>query len=99
MNGINIAYLQYYSRSVIDIINRLFVPVLLAIAFITFLWGVYNYFILGATDEKNRADGRQFVLWGIIGFAVIFSIWGLVNIVSGTFNLPHGGVAPRFPLL
>lgn len=77
----------------------MFVPVLIAIAFITFLWGVYKYFILGAADEKARTDGRQFVLWGIIGLVIIFSVWTLVNIVSGTLGFPTGGLAPRPPLI
>ena len=98
--GVNPSYLQGYASSIIDVINRLLVPVLIAIAFIVFLWGVFNYFILGAADEKKRIDGRQFVLWGIIGFVVIFSVWSLVNIVSGTLGFPTGGGrAPRPPTL
>jgi hypothetical protein len=97
--GINPSYLQGYSNSIIGIINRMFVPVLIAIAFITFLWGVYKYFILGAESDTERATGRQFVLWGIIGLVVIFSVWTLVNIVSGTLGFPTGGLAPRPPLI
>jgi len=88
-----------YSGDIIDIINGLFLPVLMAVAFITFLWGVYQYFILGASDEKSRTTGRQFVMWGIVGFVVILSVWGLVGLVGSTFNLSPGGVAPAYPLI
>ena len=97
--SVNISVIKGYSDGIIKIINDVFVPVLFAIAFFVFLWGVYKYFILGATEEKSREDGRTFVLWGIICFVVILSVWGLVNIVTSTFNLPTGGTGPKPPTL
>lgn len=97
--GINMSIIRGYSSSIINIINNVFVPVIFAIAFLTFLWGVYKYFILGASEEKSREEGRNFVFWGIIGFVVILSVWGLVAIVGNTLNLTAGGTAPNFPTL
>src|SRR3989344_4702843 len=82
--AINPKYLQDYKTSIIWVINFILLPILVAIAFIVFLWGVYKYFILGADSDTERATGRQFALWGIIGFVVIFSVWSLVNLVSVT---------------
>lgn len=93
---INKTVIESYSRDIINIINGIIVPVLLAIAFIVFIWGVYKYFILGAADEKSRTDGKQFTFWGVIGFVVIFSVWGLVNIVIQALNL-NSGNTPRPP--
>lgn len=96
--GINVSYLQGYSNNITGVINYVLVPVLMAIAFIVFLWGVYKYFILGAADEKNRTDGRQFTLWGVIGFVVILSLWGIVNIFMSTLGLSVGQ-APPYPTI
>ncbi len=63
---------------VIYVINAFLVPLVFALAFITFIFGIYRGFI--ATDG-DRKQGRQFALWGIIGMAVMFSVWGLVNIL------------------
>ena len=94
-SGINERYLQAYKNSIISVINSILLPVLIALAFITFLWGVYNYFILGADSEDKRKEGRSFVLWGIIGFVIIFSLWGLVTIVRDTLNLQgYNSLAP-----
>lgn len=87
-----------YADSIISIINDVFVPVLFAIAFLYFVWGIYKYFILGATEEAAKGEGRQFVLWSLIGFAVILSLWGLVNVVTSVFNLT-GTLAPNPPRL
>lgn len=97
--SVNISVIKGYSDGIIAIINNVFVPVLFAIAFLVFIWGVYKYFILGATEEKSREDGRTFVMWSIIGFVVILSVWGLVNIVTSTFNLTTGGTGPKPPTL
>ncbi len=70
----------------IDLINKTLVPLVFAIAFIVFIWGVFQYFIAGGANEEKRKEGAQFVMWGIIGFAVMLSVWGLVHILSSTFD-------------
>jgi Type IV secretion system pilin len=71
---------------IINIINNVIVPVLFAIAFIVFLWGAFDVFILGsgATDVKEK--GKSLMLYGLIGFFVMVSIWGLVNVLTGTIS-------------
>ncbi|MDE1919745.1 MAG: hypothetical protein KGH56_03575 [Patescibacteria group bacterium] len=95
----NLALLQGYSQNILSVVNYILVPVLFAVAFLTFLWGVYNYFILGAADADKQKEGRQFVLWGVIGFVAIVSVWGLVAIAIITLGLAPGGGAPPLPKL
>lgn len=97
--GIDTTRIQQYSTGIVGVINNILVPVLMAIAFIVFLWGVYKYFILGATEEKSREDGRKFTLWGIIGFVVILSLWAFVNLIRGTFGLDNNATAPLPPTI
>jgi len=89
---------------IINIINNVLVPVLFAVAFIVFLWGAFNTFILGAQSEEVKDKGKNQMLWGLIGFFVMVSIWGLVNILTGTIsfgnptgpsNVPGSGVQVR----
>lgn len=82
---------------VINTINNVLVPVLFAVAFIVFLWGAFYTFILGAQSEETKEKGKNLMLWGLIGFFVMVSIWGLVNILTGTVSFgnssgPSGGV-------
>ena len=81
---------------VINTINNIIVPVLFAVAFIVFLWGAFDTFILGANSEEVKEKGKNLMLWGLIGFFVMVSIWGLVNILTGTVSFgnntgPTGG--------
>ena len=63
------------------------IPILITLAVIAFFWGVAKYVIQGAHDEKSREQGKQIMLWGIVGLFVMVSVWGLVTIVKNTFNL------------
>ena len=71
---------------IINTINNVLVPVLFAIAFIVFLWGAFNAFIIGATNDTAKEKGKNLMLWGLIGFFVMVSVWGLVNILTGTVS-------------
>ena len=75
---------------VITTINNVLVPVLFAVAFIVFLWGVFYTFILGAASEEVKDKGKNLMLWGLIGFFVMISVWGLVNVLTGSISLNPG---------
>lgn len=82
----NPAVLVGLSGFVITIINAVIVPLIFAAAFLVFLWGVYTYFFLAAGNDEKRKEGRTFIMYGIIGFFIMVSVWGLVNILVGTFG-------------
>jgi hypothetical protein len=96
---LDLSYVQGYASQIQYAINFIFVPILFAVAFAYFLFGVYKYFILGATSDKERQLGRDFILWGTVGFAAIISVWGLVYVVLQTFGLSPATPRPNYPLL
>lgn len=81
--------LQDLGAFIIDLINNVAVPLVFAIAFIVFIWGVFQYFIAGGHDEEAKDKGKSLMLWGLIGFFIMVSVWGLVNILTGTLNLDN----------
>jgi hypothetical protein len=64
-------------NQLVSFISTWVISLLFAFAFISFLYGVFKFFFTGG--EENRTKGKQFVFWGIIGFVVLFSLWGIVN--------------------
>ncbi len=68
-------------------INDVLVPVVFALAFLMFLWGVFKFFFWGGGDATKRAEGQQLMLWAVIGFLLMVSIWGVVNLLSKGFGL------------
>lgn len=97
-SGINATYIAGYANSIVGIINGILVPTLIAIAFIVFLYGIFKYFIKGADSDKERETGRTFALYGVIGFVILFSVWGLVWIFMSTLGLSTTN-APAFPAI
>lgn len=78
---------QSLAQWIITFINTIAVPLVFAISFIVFIWGVAETFILGRGNEEKAAEGRSLIIWGIVGFVAMVAVWGLVNILLGSFNL------------
>lgn len=83
-------------KSLIDFSDAYLVPLIFAVAFIVFLWGVFQYFIFGAADEEKRKEGRNFIMYALIGFVLMFSIWGIVNLLYHSLGFDTG-VRPDTP--
>jgi hypothetical protein len=63
-------------------INSTLIPLLFGVALLVFLWGIFKYFILGGGDEGKREEGKQLMLYAIIGFVVMVSVFGIVNMIA-----------------
>jgi hypothetical protein len=87
-----IAALAQQTKDAFDLaglISRLLntaVPILIAAAVVWVLWGAVQY-ITGAGGEEAKEKGKNTMIYGIVAIFVMVSIWGLVNILIGTFNL------------
>ncbi|MEK7515892.1 MAG: hypothetical protein AAB555_03165 [Patescibacteria group bacterium] len=77
------------NTGIVGIINTVIVPVIFALAFLVFIWGLFK-FVSNAGDDTKRAEGRQFILWGLLGLVMLFSVWGFVNLLLSTL-----GIMPR----
>lgn len=64
-------------------INGTLIPLVFAIALFTFIYGMFKYFIMGGDDDGNRQTGRQLMLYSIVGFVAMVSIFGIVNLIAG----------------
>lgn len=69
-----------------ELLNAI-IPVLIALGIVYFVWGVVSYVVSG--DEEAKKKGRDKIVYGIIGLAVIISVWGLVRILTNTFGFSN----------
>ena len=84
----------FYLRDILVGIQLVLEPavlLLMAGAVLLFVWGVV-IFIANANDEKARTEGKQRMVWGIVGLFIIVSMWGIVALLQSTFTF--GGDAP-----
>ncbi|MEX2029124.1 MAG: pilin [Candidatus Paceibacterota bacterium] len=84
--GAQIQDIQTFMCKIADILNAI-LPVLIALGVVYFVWGVITYMI--GSDEEAKKKGRDRIIYGIIGLAVIIGVWGLVRILTNTFGLQN----------
>ncbi len=58
-------------------------PFIFTLALLAFIWGV-TVMIRHPDNQESQKEGRIFILWGIIGFFVITSVYALVAIIRRT---------------
>lgn len=94
------------ARSVDGLLNWLIyiagraLPLLILAALVLFLFGIVKRFFLGGKEGADRAEAGKYILWGVVALFVMVSVWGLVNVLRGTFNLDNNNVptAPAVPV-
>lgn len=66
------------------IINTL-IPVLISLAALIFIWGIIQYVI--AKDEEAKKRGKNLIIWGLVGLAIIVSMWTVIAILKRTLGI------------
>lgn len=74
-------------------------PLLILAAVVLLLFGIVKLFFFNTTED-GRKEGKWFIINGIIALFVMVSVWGLVNVLRGTFLLENDNVplAPAIPI-
>ena len=62
------------------------IALLSAIAFLFFIWGIFEYFT-NAANEEGRRKGVTHITYGIIGLVVMVSAFAILEIAVATFGL------------
>lgn len=61
-----------------------FITILMILSTLIFIWGIIK-FIAAAGDPKKVEEGKQIIMWGLIGLFVIAGMWALASIIQLTF--------------
>jgi hypothetical protein len=68
--------------NVLSFINDYLVPFVIGLAFLVFVWGVFKYFVLGGSDEEKQSEGKSLIIYAVIGFVLILSVYGIIELVA-----------------
>lgn len=72
---------------------------IMAAAVVWFLIGVFQ-FIRAGGDAAGKSEGRNKIIYGIVGLAVMASVYGLVNILVNTIGPDNRQITPpSLPIL
>jgi len=76
--------LKWLVNTIIYYIEQVIV-IVFALSVITFIWGVFKYTILSQGDEKQTAEAKNVIFYGLIGLFVMVSVWGIVKLIQKSF--------------
>jgi len=81
MNSISI--IPFLNRVSGAILNPL-ILILFSVAFIYFAWGVVK---LINADAGKKEEGKNAVIWGLVGMFIMFSTYGIIKLLLDTFGI------------
>lgn len=67
------------------------VKIIFALALAFFFWGMAQFILNDAGNDKTREDGKKKMIWGIIALFVMFSIYGILAAVGTLTGIPIQG--------
>ena len=78
----------------------LLIPIFITLGLLFFLYGLAEYVMASGEEEKVK-EGRNKMIYGVVALFVMVSVWGLVGVVSRTFQVPIGveGTLPGVPTI
>lgn len=87
MNLLNLIFKTAYAATVEGIIDKVisdavqpFIGLLMVLATVVFIWGVIE-FINSADNEKGRTQGKNHIIWGILGLFIMSATAGILWIL------------------
>ena len=70
-------------QTLVGLINML-VSVLAALALVVFFIGLVRY-VKDSADSHGHTEGRERIIWSLVALFILFSIWGILALMSFTF--------------
>jgi hypothetical protein len=86
-------------RNLLDSIGdlvRMALPIVVGLALLGFFWGLAK-FIFAQGNEDKSDDGKRMMIWGVVAFFVMVSVWGLVNFVGRSLDIDQESTPGEIP--
>ena len=72
------------------------VPILFAVAFIVFFWGL-SKFILSSDNKDDVEKGKNYMLWGILALFILVSFRAIIGLMSNELEFGSSAGVPTLP--
>jgi len=83
-------------REILTISNDIFIPFILGIGFLVFVWGMFKFFIVGGANDEEKDKGKSLMVYATLGFVLIIIFWGVVNLIANSTGLTSDGGVSNF---
>lgn len=73
--------------NLITFANNYLIPFIIAIGFLVFVWGMFQYFIAGGANDEAKEKGKSLMIYATLGFVLIIVFWGIINLLASSTGL------------
>lgn len=81
-------------KEIISKINQVIInPIIIfffAVATLIFLYGIVE-FLANSDNEETREKGKQHIIWGVIGIAIMVSVFGIMQLIINSLGFVGPG--------
>jgi len=67
---------------------NLITPLIFGLSTVYFFWGVAQFVLHDASNEKTREEGKKKIMWGIVALFVFASIYGILSAIGTAVDIP-----------
>ena len=79
--------LELLLTNILEVVNTVLIPFIIGIGFLSFVWGMFKYFIAGGANEEKREAGKSLMIYATVGFVIIIIFFGVVNLLTESTGL------------
>jgi Type IV secretion system pilin len=67
--------------------NGVLIPFIIGIGFLVFVWGMFQFFIAGGSNDEAKDKGKSLMIYATLGFVLIIVFWGIINLLTSSTGL------------
>lgn len=79
--------IRVFLNKINDAIINPIIYLLFALAFVFFFLGLVQVVRGSKEGGEDFQKGKKNILYGLIGFVIMFGVYGIINFVLGTFGI------------
>ena len=74
-------------NNILTFTSNVLIPFILGIGFLAFVWGMFQFFIAGGSNDEAKEKGKSLMIYATLGFVIIIIFYGVVNFLADTTGL------------
>jgi uncharacterized membrane protein YidH (DUF202 family) len=78
--------------NILEFTNTVLIPFITGIGFLVFVFGMFQFFIVGGANDEKKEQGKSLMIYATLGFVLIIVFWGIINLLTSSTGLAGGTV-------
>ena len=70
-----------------EVIINPILALIFAAGLLVFIWGIVEFMWGLSTEAGKKEEGKQHMLWGLIGMFIMVAAYALIKIIAATLNV------------